>query len=218
MTSGARLTPLDAREKAARSDSGGPRVAKTFGLTFSFGPFRLLPTQRLLLEGDQPVRLGSRALDILLALVERPGQLVSKRELMARVWPDLVVVEANLTVHVASLRRALRDGRARNRYLINIPGQGYCFVAPVIVMDDPTTFSANPTSRTGRPNSLAQTTLMMDCSDISRVDNSLQVLIAIASVLGFDIRAENTPASLNEKQIVLDSGAKVIVQPAAFAD
>ena len=221
MTSGARPTPLDAREKAARSDSGvGASVAKTFGLTFSFGPFHLLPTQRLLLEGDQPVRLGSRALDILLALVERPGELVSKRELMARVWPDLVVVEANLTVHVASLRRALRDGRARNRYLINIPGQGYSFVAPVIVMDDSTTFSANHTSRTGRPNSLAQTTLMMDGFDISRVDNSLQVLIAIASALGFDIRAENTTASLNEKQIrvVLDSGAKVIVQPAAFAD
>ena len=123
-----------------------PSCRKTFELTFSFGPFRLLPTQRLLLEDDQPVRLGSRALDILLALVERPGQLVSKRELMARVWPDLVVVEANLTVHVAALRRALRDGRARNRYLINIPGQGYCFVAPVIVMDDPTTFSANHTS------------------------------------------------------------------------
>ena len=139
---------------------------------------------------------------------------------MARVWPDLVVVEANLTVHVAALRRALRDGRARNRYLINIPGQGYCFVAPVIVMDDPTTFSANHTSRTRRPNSLAQTTPMMDCSDISRVDNSLQVLIAIASALGLDIRAENTPASLNEKQIrvVLDNGTKVIVQAAAFAD
>ena len=61
---------------------------------------------------------------------------------------------------------------------------------------------------------------MMDCSDISRVDNSLQVLIAIASALGLDIRAENTPASLNEKQIrvVLDNGAKVIVQAAAFAD
>jgi hypothetical protein len=52
----------------------------------SFGPFRLVPTQRLLLEDDNPVRVGSRALDILAALVERPGELVAKHELMARVW------------------------------------------------------------------------------------------------------------------------------------
>src|SRR5262245_34570015 len=52
----------------------------------SFGPFRLLPTQFLLLEGDSPVPLGSRALEILVALVERPGEVVSKQELMARVW------------------------------------------------------------------------------------------------------------------------------------
>jgi DNA-binding winged helix-turn-helix (wHTH) protein len=76
-------------------------------------------------------RLGGPALEVLLALVERPGELVSKRELIARVSPDLVVVEANLTVHVSALRRALRDGRTGNRYLINIPGQGYCFVVPV---------------------------------------------------------------------------------------
>jgi hypothetical protein len=52
----------------------------------SFGPFRLVPTQRLLLEDDNPVRVGSRALDILTALVERPGELVGKHELIARVW------------------------------------------------------------------------------------------------------------------------------------
>ena len=52
----------------------------------SFGPFRLVPTQQLLLEDDNPVRVGSRALDILTALVERPGELVGKHELMASVW------------------------------------------------------------------------------------------------------------------------------------
>src|SRR5205823_2055518 len=97
----------------------------------SFGPFRLLPAQQLLLEGERPVRLGSRARDILSALVERPGQLVSKQELMARVWPDTFVEEGNLKVHVAALRRALGDGRAGHRYITNIPGRGYCFVAPV---------------------------------------------------------------------------------------
>lgn len=96
-----------------------------------FGSFRLLPVQRLLLDGDKPLRLGSRALDILIALVERPGELVSKDELMTRVWPNTFVEPANLTVHIAALRRALRDGRGGNRFLINIPGRGYCFVAPI---------------------------------------------------------------------------------------
>jgi DNA-binding winged helix-turn-helix (wHTH) protein len=97
----------------------------------SFGPFRLLPTQFLLLEGGKPVPLGSRALEILIVLLERPGQLVSKQELMARVWPNIFVDPANLTVHVSALRRMLRDGRDGNRFIINVPGRGYSFVAPV---------------------------------------------------------------------------------------
>lgn len=101
-----------------------------------FGAFCLLPTQRLLLEADEPVRLGSRALDILIALVERHGELVTKKDLMARVWPGITVVEANLAVHVSALRRALHDGQAGHRYLINIPGQGYRFVAPISVTED----------------------------------------------------------------------------------
>jgi DNA-binding winged helix-turn-helix (wHTH) protein len=97
----------------------------------SFGPFRLLPAQFLLLEGDKSVPLGSRALELLIVLLERPGELVSKQELMARVWPNLFVEPANLTVHISALRRRLRDGRDGNRFIINIPGRGYCFVAPV---------------------------------------------------------------------------------------
>ena len=97
----------------------------------SFGPFSLLPDQRQLLEVDKLLNIGSRAFDILLALVESPGQLISKEELMARVWPNVYVEPANLTVHVAALRRVLGDGREGHRYLVNIPGRGYRFVAPV---------------------------------------------------------------------------------------
>jgi DNA-binding winged helix-turn-helix (wHTH) protein len=77
----------------------------------SFGPFRLLPDQRLLLLRDKPVHVGSRALDILTALVERPGELVTKDELMSKVWPDTLVEPANVTVHIAAVRRALGDAR-----------------------------------------------------------------------------------------------------------
>jgi len=100
----------------------------------SFGPFRLRRTQFLLLEGDKPVPLGSRVLEILIVLLERPGVLVSKQELMARVWPNFFVEPANLTVHISALRRVLRDGRDRNRFIINIPGRGYRFVASVAVL------------------------------------------------------------------------------------
>jgi DNA-binding winged helix-turn-helix (wHTH) protein len=102
---------------------------------FNFGSFRLLPAQRLLLKDDKVIRLGSRAMDILIALVERPSELVSKAELMARVWPNTFVEPANLTVHISALRRALGDGRDGNRFFINIPGRGYRFVAPVTVSD-----------------------------------------------------------------------------------
>jgi predicted ATPase/DNA-binding winged helix-turn-helix (wHTH) protein len=98
---------------------------------FSFGPFRFLPAQQLLLEGGAPVRLGSRALEILAALVERPGELITKRELMARAWPNIVVEEGNLKVHIAALRRALGEGEPGARYVATVPGRGYRFVASV---------------------------------------------------------------------------------------
>ena len=101
-----------------------------------FGSFYLFPTKRLLLEGDEPVHLGSRALDILIALVERRGELVTRRELIARVWPGITVVDANLSVHISALRRALRDGQRGNRYLVTTPGQGYRFVAPISITED----------------------------------------------------------------------------------
>ncbi len=116
---------LDADQLKAGSKPAGTPVRE-----ISFGPFRLLPAQFLLLEGDKPVPLGSRALHILIVLLERPGELVTKQELMARVWPNLFVEPANLTVHISALRCALRDGRDGNRFIINIRGRGYCFVTP----------------------------------------------------------------------------------------
>jgi predicted ATPase/DNA-binding winged helix-turn-helix (wHTH) protein len=98
---------------------------------FTFGSFRLIPAQRILSDDGNPMHLGSRALDILAALTERAGETVTKEQLIARAWPDMVVDEGALRVHVAALRRALRDGRGGNRFITNIPGRGYSFVAPV---------------------------------------------------------------------------------------
>jgi DNA-binding winged helix-turn-helix (wHTH) protein len=127
----------DARRSVQRPDTAKPFFEKPSepacaGSTeVSFGPFRLLPTQFLLLEGDKHVPLGSRALEILIALLERRGELVSKQDLTARVWPNVFVDPSNLTVHVSALRRALRDGQDGNRFIINIKGRGYRFVASV---------------------------------------------------------------------------------------
>jgi predicted ATPase/DNA-binding winged helix-turn-helix (wHTH) protein len=97
----------------------------------SFGPFRLSAAERLLERNGVPLQLGSRALDVLIVLVEHAGEVVSKKELMSRVWPDINVDEASLRVHVAGLRKALGEGQAGARYVTNIPGRGYCFVAPI---------------------------------------------------------------------------------------
>jgi DNA-binding winged helix-turn-helix (wHTH) protein len=99
--------------------------------TFVFGPFMLIPERQLLLNGEAPVRIGSRALEILTVLVERAGELVCKRDLFARVWPDTFVEEGNLKVNVAGLRRALGEAPGQTRYIAAVPGRGYRFVAPV---------------------------------------------------------------------------------------
>ena len=115
--------------------AGAPTPTAPFGgstKVFSFGAFRLLPAERLLTENGRPVRLGSRALDILVILVEHAGSVVAKNDIMDRVWPSTIVVEDNLTVHMTALRRVLQDGKNGNRYIVTIPGRGYSFVAQVM--------------------------------------------------------------------------------------
>ncbi|BCX67304.1 ATP-binding protein [Pseudomonas izuensis] len=95
-----------------------------------FGPYRIYPGQRLIMEADQPLRLGRRAMDILLILLKHAGNVVSKQQLIAEVWPNTVVEEINLRVHMAALRKALGDGQAGQRYIITVAQRGYSFVAP----------------------------------------------------------------------------------------
>ena len=122
----------------------GPAIFPMNGHAISFGPFRLLAMQRLLLEGDQPVRLGSRAFEILAALVDRAGQVVGKEELIARAWPQTFIEESNLKIQVSALRRALGDGQGGHRYVVTVPGRGYNFVAPVS-LEEPSCAPPSPT-------------------------------------------------------------------------
>ena len=173
----------------------------------SFGPFRLLAGQRLLLEGDRPVRLGSRAMDILIALAERPGELVSKQELMAVVWPETIVVEANLTVHVAALRRALNDGQAGNRYIVNVPGRGYRFVTPVTFIDEQRSMTPR-LATTARPHNLpAQLTRLIGRAEV--IDNLVKQLPAqrLLTIVG--------PGGIGKTAVALDVAKRLM---GAFED
>src|SRR5215831_16956300 len=97
----------------------------------SFGPYNLLARERLLTRDGAPVELGARAFDILIALVSRPNEVISKKELLSRVWSDVTVEESSLRFHMVSLRKALGDGKNGARYITTLAGRGYCFVARV---------------------------------------------------------------------------------------
>jgi predicted ATPase/DNA-binding winged helix-turn-helix (wHTH) protein len=103
----------------------------TEGDAYVFGSFKLVPKERALYESDRIVKIGGRAFDVLVALVENAGSVVTPHELIAKVWQDVVVDEANLRVHIASLRKVLRDGREGRRLIATSIGSGYTFTERV---------------------------------------------------------------------------------------
>ena len=117
------------QEEAARTD--GPTRGSTFPRVAAFGAFRLRVTERILEKDGIPVKIGSRALDILVTLVERAPDVVIKRDLISRVWGNLVIDESSLRWHVASLRKTLGDDESGARYVTNVVGRGYCFAVRV---------------------------------------------------------------------------------------
>jgi predicted ATPase/DNA-binding winged helix-turn-helix (wHTH) protein len=145
----------------------------------SFGPFRLLPNSRLLEKDGTPLHIGGRALDILIVLAEHPGEVVDKRELVKRVWADVNVDEGSLRFHITALRKALGDGAEGARYVVNVPGRGYCFAASL-----------------GRAASSA--TLLP-----GRVSSSLRALPApLAKMIGRDETIEKISAELSLHRFV----------------
>src|SRR5215470_7622768 len=104
----------------------------------SFGRFLLLPHRRELLADGQPVKLGGRAFDVLIALIEARGAVVSKDALMVRVWPDRIVERNNLQAHISALRKAFG---AERELIRTIAGRGYQFTGEISIMP------ANPDQR-----------------------------------------------------------------------
>lgn len=100
---------------------------------YEFDGFWLDAQHRLLYSGanNQPVQIASRALDTLLYMVERPGQILDKRTLLEQLWPNVVVEEGNLTQTIHTLRRILGERPEEHRFIVTVPGRGYQFVAAV---------------------------------------------------------------------------------------
>ncbi|WP_434648165.1 ATP-binding protein [Pseudomonas sp. D1-2] len=125
------------------------------GPTVCFGPFVFHRQQRLVSREGQPLALGGRALDILQILVAHAGAFVSKQALIDQVWPDSVVEDINLRVHIAALRRAFGETREGNRYILNHPRQGYCFAVPLTLESVGESSSAEPSERHNLPARLS---------------------------------------------------------------
>ena len=188
--------------------------------TISIGPFRLSAAERLLEKGGEPVQLGSRALDLLIALVEQAGKVVSQRELISRIWPDVTVEDANLRVHLAALRKALGDGHEGTRYIVNVPGRGYSFVAPTIrsVQQHPSASDEAPASLRFRrlPARLAH---LIGRDDIVRLLSAQLMIYRFVSIVGPGGIGKTTVA-ISVAHELLDgfNGAVVFVDLAALTD
>src|SRR6201996_2481425 len=129
-----------------------------------FGPFELSIAERLLRREDKVLPLGGRALDILIYLAERPGEVIAKQELMDRVWSDVTVEEGSLRVHVAAIRKALGAGQFGNRYFANIKGRGYSFVGTVVPLAGGTeNKNATFPDKSGHP---ARPIMMLGCEQV----------------------------------------------------
>src|SRR5271169_1472323 len=100
------------------------------GQILSFGPFELSIGRRLLTNGATVVPLGTRAMDLLIVLVEQPNKIVSRRTLIERVWPERGADQVSLRVQISALRKALAQSDPSRRYIANVPGRGYRFAVP----------------------------------------------------------------------------------------
>lgn len=127
-----------------------------FPPVIEFGPYRYDRVRREISDGQGRLSLGTRALHILDVLLEEPGRLYSRDELVTRVWPHTVVEETSLRVHVSALRKALGDGQGGVRYIANVPGRGYAFVGELRSGPPPGGNALPPPSAGALPASLSR--------------------------------------------------------------
>jgi DNA-binding winged helix-turn-helix (wHTH) protein len=166
-----------------------------------FGPFVLSSKERVLRRNGVALRLGSRALDILVYLAERPGEVIAKQALIDHVWSDVTVEEGSLRVQVAAIRKALGDGQFGNRYIANVKGRGYAFVGTVVPLG-----GRAVTDRFGGK---------VRFFDLERLADPRHVAGAVATSLGLSLKSKDPGLELvdlvrsRKLVIILDSREQV---------
>jgi predicted ATPase/DNA-binding winged helix-turn-helix (wHTH) protein len=147
------------------------------GPCIEFGPFRLFPRERRLLAGCEPVVLGGRAFDLLLALIEGHGNVLSKDALMARVWPDRVVEESNLQVHMSALRKAFGP---EHKLIRTVCGRGYQFTGEIrIVSERPSDCAGTGMGAREPTSALPPTNLPQPVSELIGRDDDVEQLLKL---------------------------------------
>ena len=167
---------------------------------FEFGPYRLIPSKRILLAGQDHVELGSCAFDILALLLRHRGEVVSRRQILEQVWPGLTIDEANLRVQMSDLRRALGIAGEGSAYIKNVQGRGYVFVAPVKLLAPCKQTIPNATySLTGRLPSRSQCV-------IGRNDT---VQTVVSQILACRFRNHRWPWGIGKTTVAVELGHRV---------
>jgi predicted ATPase/DNA-binding winged helix-turn-helix (wHTH) protein len=185
----------------------------------SFGPFALVVNQRLLMRDGSEVRLGARALDILITLASRPNEVINKKELLDTVWSDVTVEESSLRFHIVALRQALGDGKDGGRYISTISGRGYCFVAPVLRKNDLRDSPVEPNAAlpiTNLPNRLSR--IVGRADEISTFAKDLQALRFVTIVGPGGIGKTTVAVEIGHELVEAFSGAVVFVDLGALSD
>ena len=196
------------------------RAAAWPGDVVSFGPFELGMSERLLARDGAPVTLGGRALDILVALVACAPEIVGKRDLLARAWPDTMVDDGNLRFQVACLRKALGDGENGARYIATVAGRGYCFVAPVSRRPGREDGAAQPACDSGPRGNLPGALLRMvgRSADVLAVSAQVQEARFVTIVGSGGVGKTTLAVAVGHKLVENFEGAVVFVDLGALGD
>jgi predicted ATPase/DNA-binding winged helix-turn-helix (wHTH) protein len=185
----------------------------------SFGPFSLVVSERLLTRDGVPVELGGRALDLLIALLSRAGEVVGKDELLALVWPHARVEEGSLRVHVAGLRKALGDGSDGSRYIETTPGRGYRFVVPVarsIEVPDAGAAGSGSVPQASLPARLLRTVGRAD--DVRRISTRLTAARLVTIVGAGGVGKTTVAVAVAHEMLASFAGAVVFIDLGMLGD
>jgi DNA-binding winged helix-turn-helix (wHTH) protein len=168
--------------------NGAPNEDTRTNWPIFFGPFSVTKARRLLERDGEPVPVGSRAFDILTHLLEHHGRVVSQRALLAAAWPDTIVGQGCLRLQMAALRKALGNGTDSYNYIINVPGRGYCFTAPISRQDEVEASPLLAGIPIRRPNPLPKpTTLVGRAEAIAEVKHWILKALSVIDQLDRDV-------------------------------